>query len=73
MNDAVSKEKTLKDLSIITDDINQLLSNASNIDKNWNDVVGIEYKKRIDKVIDKKKNLLYELKKFEDLVKKSNI
>ncbi len=66
----VSKERALKELDSIYEEIEHITNNLSNIDSKWNDEVGIGYKKRIDKICKKKQELLTELKKFENILKK---
>lgn len=66
----MSKDNALKELNIIYTDIDNIMKNSSVVDNNWSDKVSLEYIKRVDKITNKKKKLIDELKKLEIALKK---
>ena len=70
MNDkTVLNQKRISELESICDELNEIGKFSLVMDDKWNDEVSVEFQNKISDINRKKKDLIDEIKKLEEIIK----
>ena len=71
MNDkTVLNQKRISELESICDELSEIGKFSLKMDDKWNDEVSVEFQNKINDINRKKKDLIDEIKKLEEIIKK---
>ena len=70
MNDkTVLNQKRISELESICDELNEIGKFSLVVDDKWNDEVSVEFQNKISDINRKKKDLIDEIKRLEEIIK----